>query len=133
MKRRRSAEEKLDAIYRRIPAMQCKRLCQQACGPILVTKTEHGRLAAVAGTTALRSDARTLLCPLLKDGACTAYGVRPTICRLFGVSRGMPCPFGCEPERWLTDQETRAIMHAAARVGGSLIGILPPGCEADGL
>jgi hypothetical protein len=37
-------------------------------------------------------------CPALKDGRCSVYDVRPTLCRLWGVVEDMPCPWGCVPD-----------------------------------
>lgn len=44
-------------------------------------------------------------CPYLTDGRCSIYDARPMICRMWGVARTMPCPHGCEPERWLDQGE----------------------------
>lgn len=47
-----------------------------------------------------------IACPLLTiDGRCSVYKHRPLICRLFGVVKKLQCPFGCEPSRWLSDEE----------------------------
>lgn len=52
------------------------------------------------------SPAGATRCALLRrDGACSVYVDRPLICRLWGVVETMPCPFGCRPERWLSEQE----------------------------
>ena len=60
----------------------------------------------------------SLTCPYLnKWGLCDAYAVRPAICRLWGVVKKMACPWGCQPERWLTDAETYAILQRLDSLG----------------
>lgn len=45
-------------------------------------------------------------CPALDFiGRCSVYEIRPLICRLWGVVETMKCHYGCEPERYLTDEE----------------------------
>lgn len=57
------------------------------------------------------SKLQDLLCPHLgPDGRCTAYEVRPMICRLWGVTRSMACPWGCIPDRWLSDGEAMELL-----------------------
>lgn len=54
---------------------------------------------------------RPLRCPLLtEDGRCSAYQVRPLVCRQWGVGEDMKCPWGCEPERYLTEEETAEML-----------------------
>lgn len=54
-----------------------------------------------------------LTCGLLKKGRCSIYANRPLICRLFGVAKELPCPFGCKPERWLEKPEVYMLMQRA--------------------
>jgi len=35
------------------------------------------------------------------------------ICRLWGLTKSMACPFGCVPERWLTEDEAHALLAKA--------------------
>ncbi|HEV2379781.1 MAG TPA: hypothetical protein VG206_08280 [Terriglobia bacterium] len=51
-----------------------------------------------------------LVCPYLVAGQFFIYGVRPLICRLWGLVKAMRCPHGCEPEQWLSDEEARAML-----------------------
>jgi Fe-S-cluster containining protein len=55
-------------------------------------------------------------CTMLKGGRCLGYEARPLVCRLFGVVPKMKCPWGCEPERWLTDEEGWALLAETARI-----------------
>jgi hypothetical protein len=50
-------------------------------------------------------------CPALTVlGRCSIYEDRPTICRLWGVVESMPCPWGCRPDRYLTDEQGHALL-----------------------
>ncbi len=45
-------------------------------------------------------------CPYLKDGLCSIYDARPTICRIYGAMG--ECPYGCKPKegsKFLTKEE----------------------------
>ena len=54
------------------------------------------------------------ICPHLGEGGrCTAYDVRPIICRVFGAVRALACPWGCKPQRWMTDREVHDLMLEA--------------------
>lgn len=103
--------EKLKKIYERIPKIDCKRLCHDACGPIAMSKLEYKILLEESGKSSL-AVSTSLSCPLLKDLSCSVYHNRPAICRLWGVVDApyMRCPYGCIPERWLTDKESRSII-----------------------
>lgn len=93
------------AAWSKIPPMVCKGLCAESCGPIDASPQEKALLAMRGIQLAPIAEAVTTIllggdfyCPALKDGRCTVYDVRPTVCRLWGVVEGMPCPWGCEPE-----------------------------------
>ncbi|TMD08275.1 MAG: hypothetical protein E6J01_03825 [Chloroflexi bacterium] len=56
----------------------------------------------------------SLQCPLLTpSGTCSVYDIRPMICRVWGLTKSMACPFGCVPERWLTEDEAHALLAKA--------------------
>lgn len=105
--------DSLAAIYAEIPAIRCKRKCFEACGPVV-------QLGALAPAEARRLTMFEQIegpgaeCTMLDHGSklCRVYAMRPLICRLWGVvdSPLMRCPFGCVPERWLTDEESRALL-----------------------
>lgn len=97
------------ALWATIPDAGCKGLCVDACGPIGMTDLEA---AVLVGTGRVRPDelepfgeGRVLLvgddgvCPLLEDGRCSVYQLRPAICRGFGSVDDplLRCPHGCEP------------------------------------
>ncbi len=61
-------------------------------------------------------------CPLLDTGTnkCSAYDVRPAICRLFGVVEGeLLCPHGYAPETstLLSDKQSREILRKVDELG----------------
>lgn len=99
------AADILADVYARVPRINCKGLCSECCGPIMVHEEEARRMERRAG--------RPLACSpegrcgyLGQDNRCTVYRVRPYVCRVWGVTEGMECPFGCEPERIQTRAES---------------------------
>lgn len=125
-----AATEKLDMMYESLPRIACQGKCQKSCGPIQMSCSEKYRLTKKLGfeprwpdplkalTMALAGLDDKLTCPLLDEqtGRCTVYAIRPLICRLFGLVKMMACPWGCVPERWLTDAEARELLVAAERI-----------------
>jgi hypothetical protein len=63
-------------------------------------------------------------CPYLEGGRCTVYDVRPLICRLWGMGdfEIMACPWGCEPERRLTNEEMQALRGRVRAISGGVEG-----------
>lgn len=79
--------------------------CGDCCGIILVSPEELKRIKDyVAGRPEIRSfanDHRSLEeCPFRDDEAkrCKIYPVRPMICRLMGICKGMRCAHGNSAE-----------------------------------
>lgn len=58
-----------------------------------------------------------LTCSALKKHDCSIYESRPTICRLFGATKLLQCPYGCEPDRWLSDKEAQKILESVRAIG----------------
>lgn len=105
----------LDAIYAELPKLRCIGKCQDACGPILLHAAEAKRFEAeglaVPDIPSMLASGHldcTYLGPL---GNCTIYDKRPLICRLYGMVEKMRCEHGCQPERWLSDDEAHDIMR----------------------
>lgn len=107
----------LQAVYDRIPKLDCKGLCQQSCGPISYEEVEGAR----CGYPAVRADGPDpFRCDKLSVmGLCSVYENRPAICRLWGIVRDMRCPHGCVPERWLTREQGFEILAAVRELSGS--------------
>lgn len=98
-------EKAIRRVYAKLPAVHCKGLCQEGCGPIMFSKAEEKMMRAAGATPPTFDDDAT--CTALKDGRCSIYENRPYICRLFGAHKNMVCPHGCRPERWVSDEESR--------------------------
>lgn len=103
------------AIYSQVPEVNCKGLCQQACGPIGCSGIE-----AVALQDAGHALPRTVNHPtqgaltcshLSPEGRCRIYEQRPLVCRLFGATPAMRCPHGCRPQRFLQEGESRELLR----------------------
>lgn len=116
----------IDDLYRQIPPITCKGLCHRSCGIILLQQAELDRIVDAAGPVPVKRTPPggleghqhddTLTCPLLVRRRCSVYALRPLICRLWGVVKGvhgMRCPHGCRPKRWLSDAEARALIDQA--------------------
>ena len=114
----RSDERKLEAIYAEIPSIPgCTGECAEACGPIAMFTGEWERVKRSAGRTPKLRD--PMVCPMLSPtGKCTVYSVRPYICRVWGATRELACPHGCEPERWLPLQESLDIFARIGEIAG---------------
>lgn len=114
-------------VYAQIPDLHCKGLCASSCRTrIDMSAAEKERIEATIGRPLPRVmfEIAGAPCPLLSGTKCSVYGLRPTVCRLWGVAESMPCPHGCTPEggRLLTDQEVLELMLRALEVGGARYG-----------
>lgn len=104
----------LEAIYKRVPAIECKGLCHLSCGPISMGAFEAKRIEKKVHALPVVNE--NLSCSMLKDGRCSVYAIRPLICRLYGVSEGMRCPFGCVPQNVLSRPEAYDLLEEALRL-----------------
>ncbi len=122
--------EKLDKIYRKLPKLNCKGKCTDSCSLIKVAELERKRIKDFLGhdpfiqsdkflETVMSLKPEEWKCSLLKEGKCSIYNMRPLICRLFGLVEKMACPFGCVPERWLSDEEAREYLTKAKYYEGA--------------
>lgn len=117
----RRLDARLQAIYDRIPKLECRGLCYDSCGPIEASVRERQRIERAGGRTLCTVDGSC--CSMLgPDNRCTVYDVRPLICRLYGVAKGLECPYGCKPERYLTRVEASEMLAEAEREGGTMPG-----------
>lgn len=124
-------EEQLQAIYDQIPPLDCKGLCQNACGPIAMSALERRRIEergvvippyTLTAGASWRSGAQTHRCPALtRDGKCSVYDVRPYICRAWGAGRAlMACEHGCRPEgSRLKARQLMDLLYQTFEVGGT--------------
>lgn len=103
-----------------LPTMRCKGRCQDQCSIVPMTAAEVTRLQDACGRTFdvwpckdrfTITPPGSMTCPALgTDGRCTGYEGRPILCRMWGMTKCMRCPHGCEPSRWLTDQEVGELL-----------------------
>ena len=112
------ALDTLDALYAMIPRIACQGSCTWSCGPLALSYLERLRLQRTTGRKL--QGVTSALCPLLKEGQCTAYGLRPLICRAWGAVESMACPYGCVPDRYLTVSELHALLHTVEEVSQTL-------------
>lgn len=122
----------LEELYAALPAVDCQRLCQDYCGPVIGSQEEMRR-ARAAGVDLAEPMLKWIelgngrapipSCPALKDGACSVYESRPYICRVWGVADSLPCEYGCQPERTLSEDEGRWLLLETQRLGGPILGL----------
>lgn len=124
---------KLERIYNSLPDIQCKRLCARACVVIPVTKLEREHMVEKLGRDpfpyfedfargyvgakrlGFNPDLSCIKCPNLNEkNECSIHLIRPLICRLFGLVKKLRCPYGCVPERWVSDKEAKRLF---AKIG----------------
>lgn len=119
---------RLKKIYKKLPNIECKGLCHEACSVIAVKPIEHQTITNRIGFDPFQSrqqlnitqnvpeyimgaNSGCLKCPLLSsDNKCTIYDIRPLICRVFGLTKKLACPFGCMPDEWLKDSEVKKML-----------------------
>lgn len=115
-------EARIRELWSLLPSTECKQLCGHYCtAEIPISEHEYDILDRHVGQPVGRTLERVghQGCPLLdKDGRCTVYASRPTICRLWGTTQRMSCPWGCEPvgQRKFTADEQHQILRAAWEV-----------------
>ena len=110
----------LAEIYASLPTVECQGKCQEACGPIYFLPAEVDLLKeAGQAFPHCRDNAQTgrLSCSSLdSEGKCSIYANRPLICRLFGVSKKLRCPFGCKPTQWIAESDSVKAMKAIRKL-----------------
>lgn len=127
-KSNRRTDAELDALYAQVPEIDCKGLCIDSCGPVEGGHRETVRIRQAgvrlpdrrAAVRQMIADGGEYTCPALRNGRCSVYAVRPMICRIWGASDDMPCPYGCQPRggrRRLTAAEGLALIEAARTAG----------------
>ena len=110
----------LRRVYRKVPALECKGLCHETCGPIPLTAMERERIEESIGHP-IGAVGDDMTCPLLDDNnRCSVYALRPLICRMWGAEETMRCPHGCIPKRYLTMDEGGALIQEITAVGGMM-------------
>lgn len=108
-------EDAVRKLWDTVPPVQCRGLCVESCGPVPMTAAE----ARIIGKpTTFNAD--TLTCSHLNPfGACSIYKDRPLVCRLWGATPAMQCPFGCKPT--MTAHAAQTLTVRMIRAGGDLV------------
>lgn len=117
-----SKHKKLEALYNKIPDIDCQGHCHPSCTLAPAAKIEVKRAKARMGgknpfnpmrhIKELQSDKPKIpSCGALKDNKCSIYTARPAICRLYGVAEGLECPFGCVPKKKISKQDAYSIVR----------------------
>lgn len=123
----------IDALYATLPALPCQQKCQACCCTFGMSRLELRRIEQRVGSLkttrhnvfddvhgrsmGVHQTLKCNVCPMLKDGLCSVYDIRPAICRLWGLSERMKCPYGCKPERVLSPEEVFNFMTAILKLG----------------
>lgn len=111
----------LKNVYESLPKIVCKKLCQESCGPIIVGAQERKEIADYLGYDPFIEKKEILEkfkdgkildynCPMLDSGSCSIHNIRPLICRLYGVVKGMQCRFGCVPKKFMKASKARDLI-----------------------
>jgi len=111
----------VDELYERLPTIECQRKCAaHACTPIAMRRVEWDRIVSTLGFAPQVHDRRK--CALLNPlGQCNVYDLRPFVCRLYGLTKELACPYGCQPERWLSKDEMRALFDELSDIDPRLV------------
>lgn len=133
--------KQLHRLYETLPKIDCKGWCWHSCGPIDMSNTERERLVDLGVEIPVFTEAagqrwanneHTDYCPAFSMGAidgespgCTVYEDRPTICRIWGLTESMRCPYGCEPTTVLSNLQSFELLAQADMIGGSAHGMTP--------
>ena len=113
------AEAALQAIYDKIPVINCKGLCWDGCNSIVISEVERDRIARLGYNIPPFDERRQgYRCPALdRDQRCAVYEARPTVCRLFGAADGMKCGYNCETEL-MPYRTAIALYISSLQIGG---------------
>lgn len=99
----------LEQLYNQVPTFKCKPGCHDCCGPVPFSKEEWERVDNKKPQTALDCP---FICESPFQSGCEIYEARPLLCRMFGTVDNplMICPYGCAPDKLLTQEEGDAIL-----------------------
>jgi Fe-S-cluster containining protein len=94
-------KKNMNSILFNIPSHSGCRNCGKCCGIVPASLDEIERIKIyisdkpeISRSIISRLKADETTCPFRCDGRCVVHEVRPIICRLFGVTRGMYCEYG---------------------------------------
>lgn len=108
-------QRELEAIYASLPDVPCTGRCHESCSFIGVLPVERTRMRHHGIEPPQITDAPCR--HLTFANRCNVHADRPLVCRLYGATPKLTCPFGCVPERWLTDDEASEIFKRVQALG----------------
>ena len=110
----------LAGVYADMPAIDCRGLCSDSCFSMFATPAEQKFIAEQTGRTLPLLHAPPEPCPeLTMLKRCGVWESRPFVCRLWGVTEAMACPYGCRPEDgFLSEAEAAGLMRRLAALDG---------------
>lgn len=112
----------LHQMYQQVPAMDCVGRCHHACTTgINMSEAERATIAHTTGVH-IPADKTSGSCPALGPAkTCTVYEVRPLICRLWGTTAPLQCPYGCRPKPgYLSVELMIEMMLTSMEIGGGI-------------
>ena len=117
---RMGIRQRLKDVYSRVPLLKCRGLCQDTCGPVPAARDEI-RLMEQSSGRAYGWQLRTGHCTFLDEstGRCSCYRDRPIVCRTWGTVTSSMCPFGCEPDQWLTPEQFDDLLARVKEIAGA--------------
>jgi len=98
--------ERLERLRGLIPEMKCIPGCTSCCGHTAWSEFEWSLIPEEARE---RFDFFSFKCSFVTEEGCSIHADRSIICRMFGVTVGMPCPKGVPVERMIDEQTASAI------------------------
>ena len=129
-----SKAKKLQEIYEKIPDIKCRDNCGECCGLISMSRYEEKRIRKYLeeynlsirfsndppNITYVNAYINAMMgvnkCHFLDDHKkCLIYPVRPIVCRLFGVSEHMKCPY-VKMEEYITEKESSQLIRYIKRL-----------------
>jgi hypothetical protein len=126
--KRKKRKPTVEEIWAQVPSVDCDGRCAKACRVIGMSEEEfmmmEDRIPDFPSFEQMMFDQKRVgpsnyRCPSLVDGRCSQYDVRPLVCRLYGVTEAMKCPFGCVPEGgFMPAEEASRLWDRMTEVGG---------------
>lgn len=85
-------------LYAELPVMECQGLCADSCFSLEQTRLERAYVRHGTGVELGLVQVPPSACPALGLlNRCTVREFRPLVCRLWGMTAGMRCQYGCVP------------------------------------
>lgn len=113
----------LARLYASMPTVACKGLCAHECRThIGAHPIEQQAMEEASGKPLVFHRLERRCGHLTPEHRCAVYEHRPLMCRAYGVVQAMRCPHGCVPDRWMSDDEARALFTELENLSGGKVG-----------